>query len=94
MMMTLFKKIPIPFEEKQYEIRVLYDESTVNVVAFLHNHPLNGFRHQVKISKRVDIRGTLEMNAAADLIEICKKDILEKRWQKWERIIQENKKAR
>jgi len=90
--MILFKKIPMSFEEKQYEIRVLYDETTVNVVAFLQNHPANGFRHQVKMSKHVDIKGVLEMNAAEDLIEICKNDILEKRWEKWGRILQENKK--
>jgi hypothetical protein len=93
-MMTLFKKIPISFEEKQYEIRVLYDETTVNVVAFLQNHPANGFRHQVKMPKHVDIKGILEMNAAEDLIELCKNDILEKRWEKWGPIIRENKKVR
>ena len=74
-------------KHKHYEIRVLYDETTVNVVAFLQNHPANGFRYQVKMSKHVDIKGVLEMNAAEDLIEMCKKDILEKRWENWLRMI-------
>ena len=92
--MILFEKIPIPFEGRNYEIQVLYDDTTINVVAFLNNHPANGFRHQVKISKQVDIKGVLETGAAKELVEMCKNDIIEKRWRKWIKIIQENKKAK
>lgn len=88
--MILFKKIPMICEGRNYEIRVLYDDSVINVVAFLNNHPANGFRHQVKISKQVDIKGVLETDAAKELVEICKNDIIGKRWEKWLAVIQEN----
>ena len=80
--MILYKKYPIIFEEKDYEIKVLYDNTTINVVAFLNNYPANGFRHQVKISKKIDIKRMLEMDTVKDLVEISKNDIIEKRWEK------------
>ena len=49
--MTLFKKIPFTFEEKDYEIQICYDDSVINAVVFQNNYPANGFRHQIKISK-------------------------------------------
>jgi len=36
--MILYKKYPMIFEEKNYEIRVLYDDTTINVVSFLNNY--------------------------------------------------------
>lgn len=80
--MTLFEKIPFKFEEEDYEIRVLYDEKTINVVAFHNNHPANGFRHQVKIPKYLDINQLLEADVLKELIEMAKNDIVEKRWEK------------
>lgn len=77
-------------EGRNYEIRVLYDDSVINVVAFLNNHPANGFRHQVKISKQVDIKGVLETDLAEELVEICKYDIIGKKWERWLPVIQEN----
>ena len=61
---------------------MLYDNTTINVVAFLNNFPVNGFRHQVKITKNFDIKKMLEMDAVKDLVEISKNDIIEKRWEK------------
>jgi len=80
--MTLFKKIPMKFEEKDYEIRVLYDETTVNVVAFLNNYPFNGFRHQIQFPKKFDVKTILKADAVKELVEIVKNDIIEKRWEK------------
>ena len=90
--MILYKKYPMTFEEKDYEIRVLYDSTTINVVAFLNNHPANGYRHQVKISKEFDVKGVLEMNVVKDLVEMSKNDIVEKRWGKFFKIMDESKK--
>ena len=87
--MILFEKIPVSFEKKQYEIRVLYDDTTINVVTFLNNHPANGFRHQVKIPKLVDVKRVLKTGVANDLVELCKRDILENRWGRWSEMIQE-----
>jgi hypothetical protein len=88
--MLLFKKVPMTFEGKEYEIRVLYDENTINVVAFLNNHPVNGFRHQMKLPKKCNVMGVLERDAANQLVEISKNDIKQKRWDNVINVITEN----
>ena len=80
--MTLFKKIPMKFEEKDYEIRVLYDDTTVNVIAFLNNYPFNGFRHQIQVPKKFEVKRILKTEAVKELVEMAKNDIIEKRWEK------------
>ena len=80
--MILFKKNPISFENKDYEIRVLYDDKLINVVAFLNNHPANGFRYQIKVSKYFDVKKMLETDTVNELVEKSKNDIIEKRWEK------------
>ena len=60
--MILFKKIPFTFEEKDYEIRVYYNYAIINVVIFQNNYPANGFRHQIKISKKLSVKEFLEQN--------------------------------
>ncbi len=90
--MILYKKYPMTFEEKDYEIRLLYDSTAINVVAFLNNHPANGYRHQVKIPKEFDVKGILEMNVVKDLVEMSKNDIIEKRWEILLKIMHESKK--
>jgi hypothetical protein len=80
--MILFKKIPMQFEKKDYEIRVLYDDTTVNVVVFLNNHPFSGFRHQIQVPKKFDVKRILKTDAVKELVEIAKNDIIEKRWEK------------
>ena len=89
--MVLFKKYPLTFEGKNYEIRVLYDSTTINVAAFLDNHPVNGYRHQVKIPKKINVEGILETNAVNDLVEMSKNDIREKRWETVLNIMHESK---
>lgn len=88
--MKLFKKIPISIEEKDYEIRVLYDDAVINVVAFLDNHPANGYRHQIKLPNKCNVLEVLEQNIAGKLIEMTKNDIIEKRWEKTYETIQQN----
>ncbi len=82
MAMTFYKKVRFSFEEKNYEIRVFRDDKTINIVAFRNNHPTNGFRHQIKISKSIAIEEILKQKVIDELIEICKKDISEKRWER------------
>ncbi len=89
-LMRLFKKVPIRLEEKEYEIGIFYDDTVINVVAFLDNHPANGYRHQLQLPKKCNVLGVLEQNIAEDLVEITKKDIIEKRWERASKIIQEN----
>jgi hypothetical protein len=88
--MFLFKKVPMTFDGKDYEIRVLYDENTINVVAFLNNYPVNGFRHQMKLPKKCNVMGVLERDAANGLVHIAKDDIKQKRWDRVISVITEN----
>lgn len=80
--MTLLKKYPFTFENKQYEIRVLHGDNTINIVAFSNNHPANGYRHQIKIMKSSDPEKLLETDAVKELVEMSKNGIVEKRWDK------------
>ena len=89
--MILYKKTPLKFKGKDYEIRVLYDNETINVMAFLNNHPANGYRHMVKIPKRCDAKKVLEKHALTELIEVCKAEIIERRWETLSKAISESK---
>lgn len=80
--MILYKKVSFSFEEKDYDIKVFYDDKTINIVAFRNNYPANGLRHQIKISKSIPIEEILKQKVIDELIEICKKDISEKRWER------------
>ena len=83
--MLLYKKVPYSFGERDYEINVFYDNNTINIVAFKNHYPANGFRHQIKISKNLVMKEMLQQKVIDEFIEICKRDISEKRW---ERLIQ------
>ena len=82
MAMILYKKVSFSFEEKDYDVKVFYDDKTINIVAFRNNYPANGLRHQIKISKSIPIEEILKQKVINELIEICKKDISEKRWER------------
>lgn len=82
MTMIFYKKVPFSFEEKNYEIKVFYDDKTIDIVAFRNNYPANGFRHQIKISKNLSVEEIVNQKVIDELIEICKKDISEKRWER------------
>ena len=80
--MIQMKKIPFKFEEKNYEIRILLGENLLNIVAFHNNYPANGFRHQIKVPKNIDPESLSETSVLNEILEISKKEILEKRWEK------------
>ncbi|MDD5258842.1 MAG: hypothetical protein PHD29_02640 [bacterium] len=80
--MILFKKIPFSFEEKNYEIQIFYDDTLINVIAFHNHYPVNGIRHQIKISKKISMQGLLEQEVVGELVEMSKRDIIEKRWER------------
>ncbi len=87
--MNLFKEFPFSFEDTEYMIKVMYDDEKINVAAFLENHPANGFRHLIQIPKRSDARKILENYDIDHIIEICRKDISEKRWKSLSAVIEE-----
>jgi len=58
---------------------MFYNADTVNIVAFRKHYPANGFRHRIKISKSLDMKKILQSKVIDEYIDICKKDITEKR---------------
>ena len=88
--MILFEKRPMTFEGMAYEIRVLYDNDRINVVAFRNNHPANGFRHQIIVPKKCDAKAILDQGAAAELVEMSKNDVIHKRWEGLSKILSES----
>jgi hypothetical protein len=81
--MKLFEKVPFTHENRQYEVRVLYDDEIINVTTFSNNYPANGFRYQIKVPKNVDIEKLLNLDNFRDFIEMAKNDIIENRWDKF-----------
>lgn len=79
--MELMKKIPFRCEDKLYEIRILFGKNTMNVVAFYKNHPANGFRHHIQISKNMDPVRLIKTDVLKELVELAKKDIIKDRWE-------------
>jgi len=80
--MILFKSIPFTFEDKDYEIKVFYDDTVINILVFHNNYPVNGFRHQIKTSKKLSVQELLKGEVIDEIIEIARKDIFEKRWER------------
>ena len=81
--MELYKKIPWKHEEKKYEIMIMFEESMINVVTFLNNYPVNGFRYQVLLPKNINVQNLLKTENFTNLIENAKEDIKENRWEKF-----------
>ncbi|NQT61869.1 MAG: hypothetical protein HQ556_02825 [Candidatus Marinimicrobia bacterium] len=77
--MELFQKKPLTIDDINYEIRILYNESTINVVAFLNDYPANGYRHQIQIPRNCNIQAILRSNVVGGLVEISQNDIIEKK---------------
>ena len=88
--MELYKKTPLKWGNENYEIRVLYDDSLINVLAFHNNHPANGFRHQIRLPKNCNVQKMLEKKIVGELVEIAKNEIVENRWGNISKIIQQN----
>ena len=80
--MKLYKKIPFSFQNEEFEVRILYDENLINVAAFKNNYPANGFRYQIKISKNLDDKKLLRAVSKNGIVNKCKSDITEKKWEK------------
>jgi hypothetical protein len=80
--MDLYKKKPFTWNKENYEIRVLYDDTLINVLAFFKNRPANGFRHQIRLPKNCDVKEILGLDIVEELIENSKGEIFKNRWQK------------
>jgi hypothetical protein len=80
--MNHYKDVPFTFEGEDYKIRVFYDENSINILAFKNHYPASGFRHQIKIPKNVPVKNVLNQDVINEYVEICKKDISEKLWER------------
>ena len=85
--MELFKTIPFNFEKDSYDIRIYYDDETINVLAFYKNRPANGYRYQIKIPKGYDVKNILEKFPVNNLVENCKSDIKERSWEEFNKVL-------
>ena len=85
--MKLFQKTKFNLDGKDYEIRVLYDDFTVNVAAFLNKHPANGYRYQVHFPKTCKVEDILKKHPVPELVENCKNDLIGKRWETLSQVI-------
>ncbi|MBC8465891.1 hypothetical protein H8D57_02595 [bacterium] len=89
--MEYFKSIPYLLDGEDFDIRIFYETTTINVVAFLNGYPANGYRYQVQIPKGCNAKKVLGNYPVPELIETCKNDIKEKKWAKLQKAIQEAK---
>ena len=89
--MELFDTIPYTVEKEDFEIRIYYDVGIINVVAFLKGYPANGYRYQVKIPKKCNVKKVLELSPVPELVETCKNHLTEHKWEKMGKIIQDSK---
>ena len=80
--MFLFKSISFTFENKDYEVKVFHNDTLINILVFHNSYPVNGFRHQINISKNLSVNKLLKGETIDEIIEIARKDILEKRWER------------
>lgn len=85
--MKLLKKIPFTHQDMRYEVRVLYNDDTINIAVFSNNHPANGIRYQIKIPKYITIEKLHIPDHLQTWIEMSKKDIIENRWEKFKQLV-------
>lgn len=85
--MKLFNSIPYTFEEKDFHIRIYYNESSINVAAFQNGYPINGYRFQVKLPKKSDAEKVLEQHSVPYLVKMCKDAIQLKKWDSLSEVI-------
>ena len=78
--MITYKKIPFTFAGENYDIRILYLDHLINVVAFKNNFPASGFRHQIKIPSDIPVKDVLELDLINELVALCQADITQQRW--------------
>jgi hypothetical protein len=80
--MNQLKKIKFDFDGENYEIKIFHQENLINILAFKNNYPANGFRHQIQIPKGISVKDVLDQTVMSEYVELCKKDISERRWER------------
>jgi len=80
--MEQFKKIPWQHSGQEYEIRIMYSDRLINILAFKDSYPLNGFRYQVQMAKNSDVKELLRTADFGHIVEVVKDDVMKDRWNK------------
>jgi hypothetical protein len=80
--MNQLKKIQFVFEGQNYEIKIFHKENLINILCFKNNYPANGFRHQIQVPKDISIKDIMKNDVINEYINICKEDIMKKRWER------------
>ena len=78
--MEVYKNIPWEHEGKEYEIRIMFEDKLINILPFYNNHPANGFRYQIQLSKKIQVKNLLKIENFTHIIENTKEDIKNERW--------------
>ena len=80
----MFEKREFEFENKKYEIRISSDGWITNIRVFLDGKPANGYSYAVELPIILDAKhGKLPIDPKEDLIETAKRDIEEKRYERY-----------
>lgn len=79
--MEVYKNISWEHGGKEYEIRIMLEDKLINILPFHKNHPANGFRYQIQLSKNVKTQSLLKLENFTHIIENVKEDIKKERWQ-------------
>ena len=79
--MELYKTIPWEHEGKKYETRIVFEANMINVLTFYDKHPANGFRYQILLPRKTDVRRVLKETDLSHLVETARQDVIEKRWE-------------
>ena len=85
--MTLFRKIPVTIDNKEYEVRIYYEPGIINIAVFYDGHPATGFRHRIHLNKKLDVEEILQKDSVQKVIEeiirIAREDISGNRWERF-----------
>jgi len=80
--MKLLKTIPFSCDDTSYEVRILLDNTIINIVVFQGSHPATQYRHHVLIPKTADPAKIIETDAFDETVALARQDIEEKRWER------------
>ena len=78
--MEVYKNIRWEHDGKEYEIRIMFEDKLINILPFHNNHPVNGFRYQIQLSKNAQVKKLLKVENFTHIIENAKEDIKNERW--------------
>jgi len=70
-----FWAIPFSANDKDYEVRVVFDGSTFRLRAFLGGRPANGFEYSLTMETAMDVRDLAGIDAVTELIRVAQEHV-------------------